>query len=406
MDQVVAIYTDGSDQVHKLARFVRSLGFYSQVVFTQESLAQLDVVAVLLCGETASPKTEVKVLAIRDPNAFDEKVIDSFLCTECALTPTWSMERFIELQVDRIRQQVGEERVLLGLSGGVDSSVAALLIHRAIGEQLVCVFVDNGLLRKGEREMVEELFGEHYQIKLITVDSEEHFLQGLAGISDPEEKRKIIGSLFVESFYGAVRAIGDIGFLAQGTIYADVIESENPAKQGSLAIKSHHNVGGLPDDLKWKLLEPLRELFKDEVRELGRCLGLSEELLSRHPFPGPGLGVRCVGAITAERLATLREIDAIFIEEIRKAGLYDEIFQAIACLLPVKSVGVRDGKRTHQEVCSIRAVESVDAITAQWYPFAHKTLRTISQRILAEVSSVSRVLYDISDKPPATIEWE
>ena len=406
MHDTVAIYTNGEHPVHHVARAVRSLGVYSQVVFTPEALASLGAQAVIICDQTPVPETTLKAMSIDSTAAIDEGALSHFLFEVAGLSASWSMEAFIESQVKAIRERVGDKRVLLGLSGGVDSSVAALLIHRAIGDQLVCVFVDHGLLRKGEAAMVEQLFREHYKINLVTVDAEERFLQALKDVSDPEEKRKIIGRLFVDTFYEAGRSLGTISFLAQGTIYADVIESLNPAKAGSLAIKSHHNVGGLPADLKWELLEPLRELFKDEVRQLGRVLGLPAELLGRHPFPGPGLGVRCVGAVTKQRLDTLRDVDAIFIEEVRKAGLYDKVFQAIACLLPVKSVGIRDGQRSHQEVCTIRAVESVDAIHATCYPFDAALLRSISARILNEVTSVSRVLLDISDKPPATIEWE
>ncbi|MCK9546936.1 MAG: glutamine-hydrolyzing GMP synthase [Sphaerochaeta sp.] len=406
MHHTVAIYTNGEHAVHHLARAVRSLGVYSQVVFTAQMLASLNAQAIILCDNTPAPDSPLAMLAIDSTKPIDVERLKHFLFERAALSATWSMEAFIESQITRIKEQVGDKRVLLGLSGGVDSSVAALLIHRAIGEQLVCVFVDHGLLRKGEAAMVEQLFREHYKINLVTVDAEQRFLDALSGVIDPEEKRKIIGRLFIDTFSDTARSLGEIPFLAQGTIYADVIESENPAKAGELAIKSHHNVGGLPADLKWELVEPLRELFKDEVRQLGRTLGLPTELLARHPFPGPGLGVRCVGAVTKERLDTLREVDAIFIEEVRSAGLYDEIFQAIACLLPVKSVGIRDGERSHQEVCTLRAVQSVDAIHATWYPFDANLLRSISTRILSEVPTVSRVLYDISDKPPATIEWE
>ncbi len=406
MHDIVAIYTNGERPVHHIARAVRDLGVYSQVAFTPAMLAALDAKAIILCDETEIPDTTVPVLPLNSTEEIDHFSLTHFLFERAGLSASWSMETFIEEQTRRIKEQVGDKRVLLGLSGGVDSSVAALLIHRAIGDQLVCVFVDHGLLRKGEAAMVEQLFREHYKINLVKVDAEERFLAELKDISDPEEKRKIIGRLFIDTFYDAGRSLGEIAFLAQGTIYADVIESQNPAKGGGLAIKSHHNVGGLPSDLKWELVEPLRELFKDEVRKIGAVLGLPSELLGRHPFPGPGLGVRCVGAVTKERLDTLREVDAIFIEEVRRAGLYDEIFQAIACLLPVKSVGIRDGERRYQEVCSLRAVQSVDAIRATWYPIDPDLLRSISERILSEVPTVSRVLYDISDKPPATIEWE
>ena len=278
------------------------------------------------------------------------------------------MERYAEDLILQIRETVGRKNVLLGLSGGVDSSVCALLIHKVVGDRLKCVFVDHGLLRKDEGAAVKALFEETYHINLTYVHAEEVFLSGLKGVTDPEEKRKIIGKLFVDTFYEAGRKLGDISFLAQGTIYPDIVESVQPGR--TLAVKSHHNVGGLPEDLSWELLEPLSDLFKDEVRALGRVLGLPDVLLGRHPFPGPGLGVRCIGAVTKERLETLKEVDAIFIDEIRKANLYDEIWQALATLLPVKSVGVKDGKRVYEEVCTLRAVNSIDAMSASIYPFS------------------------------------
>ena len=334
------------------------------------------------------------------------KLLANFVLDICKAKADWSMASFIDTQVEEIRAKVGDRQVLCGLSGGVDSSVAAALIHRAIGDQLVCVFVNNGLLRKGEADLVLKVFRDHFKIRLQYAEAERHFLDALKGVTDPETKRKIIGKLFIDVFEEEARAAGDISFLAQGTLYPDVIESISPSGGPSATIKSHHNVGGLPEDLRFTLLEPLRELFKDEVRQLGKELGLPDEIVFRHPFPGPGLGVRCVGEVTKGRLDTLRDVDAIFIEEIRNAGLYDEIWQALACLLPVKSVGVQGDERTYEEVCSLRAVTSEDAMTADWFRFPPEVLQTVAARICNEVPGVNRVLYDITSKPPGTIEWE
>jgi GMP synthase (glutamine-hydrolysing) len=334
------------------------------------------------------------------------RLLANFVLDICCAQADWSMGSFIESQIASIRAKVGDKQVLCGLSGGVDSSVAAALIHRAIGDQLICVFVNNGLLRKGEADLVRRVFGENFKIRLRYADAENLFIDALAGISEPERKRKIIGKVFIDVFEKEARAAGDISFLAQGTLYPDVIESISPSGGPSVTIKSHHNVGGLPEDLRFTLLEPLRELFKDEVRELGKELGLPDEVVYRHPFPGPGLGVRCIGEITKERLDTLREVDSIFIDEIRKAGLYGEIWQALACLLPVKSVGVQGDERTYEEVCSLRAVTSEDAMTADWYRFPPDVLQNAAARICNEVAGVNRVLYDITSKPPGTIEWE
>ena len=334
------------------------------------------------------------------------QLLENFVIEVCECDKTWSMTSFVDQAIEEIREKVGDKQVLCGLSGGVDSSVAAVLIHKAIGDQLVCVFVNNGLLRKGEAENVQKIFRDNYSIRLQYADVENDFLEALKGVSEPEAKRKIIGKLFVDTFYSEARKAGEISFLAQGTLYPDVVESQSAFGGPSSTIKSHHNVGGLPEDLKWDLLEPLRSLFKDEVRELGRELGLPENMVNRHPFPGPGLGVRCVGEITKERLDTLRDVDAIFIEEITKANLYGEIWQALACLLPVKSVGVQGDERTYREVCSLRAVTSEDAMTADWYRMPPEVLQNAASRICNEVAGVNRVLYDITSKPPGTIEWE
>jgi GMP synthase (glutamine-hydrolysing) len=333
-------------------------------------------------------------------------LLANFVLNVCGAAADWSMESFIDTKIDEIRNMVGDKQVLCGLSGGVDSSVAAALIHKAIGDQLVCVFVNNGLLRKGEADLVLSVFRDNFHIRLQYADARDQFLSALKGVVDPEQKRKIIGKVFIDVFEQEARAAGEIDFLAQGTLYPDVIESISPSGGPSVTIKSHHNVGGLPDDLRFSLLEPLRELFKDEVRELGKELGLPDEIVNRHPFPGPGLGVRCIGEVTAERLDTLREVDAIFIDEIRKANLYGDIWQALACLLPVKSVGVQGDERTYEEVCSLRAVTSEDAMTADWFRFPPEVLQRASSRICNEVARVNRVLYDITSKPPGTIEWE
>lgn len=334
------------------------------------------------------------------------RLFQNFVHKICGCGASWTMESFSETAIHEIRERVGEKKVLCALSGGVDSSVAAALIHRAVGDRLTCVFVNNGLLRKNEPDMVCRVFRDHFHINLVYVDAEARFLDALAEVTEPEQKRKIIGAVFIDVFEEEAHKLGHMDFLAQGTLYPDVIESLSATGGPSATIKSHHNVGGLPEEMRMELLEPLRELFKDEVRTLGRELGLPEDIVSRHPFPGPGLGVRCVGAVTRERLATLREADAIFVEEIRKAGVYDDIWQALVCLLPVRSVGVQGDERTYEEVCSLRAVTSSDAMTADWYRFDPELLRRIANRICNEVARINRVLYDITSKPPGTIEWE
>jgi GMP synthase (glutamine-hydrolysing) len=334
-----------------------------------------------------------------------KKILSNFLFVLSGLKRDWTMESFIDIKVKEIRRQVGGGKVVCGLSGGVDSLVTSLLVHRAVRDNLHCIFVDNGLLRKGQYLELMANFRKKFALNVIGIDASEIFLKRLHRVSSPERKRKIIGAVFIEIFEKEAKKLGDIKFLAQGTIYPDVIES-NPVKGPSSSIKSHHNVGGLPKGLKFDLVEPLRELFKDEVRVLGKELGVDPDFIRQHPFPGPGLAVRVVGEITDERLQILRKADAILLEEIRKARLYNRLWQAFAILLPVRSVGVMGDRRTYQRVVVIRLVESVDGMTADWFPAERNLLSRISTRIVNEIDGVNRVLYDITSKPPGTIEWE
>ncbi|MGC6518136.1 MAG: glutamine-hydrolyzing GMP synthase [Candidatus Puniceispirillaceae bacterium] len=335
------------------------------------------------------------------------ELLRHFALSICQVEPNWSMAAYRTQAVQAIRDQVGEQgRVICGLSGGVDSSVAAILIHEAIGERLTCVFVDHGLMRKSEAEEVVSLFGKHYNIPLIHADASEMFLSRLEGVTDPEQKRKIIGGAFIEVFDAESSKIENASFLAQGTLYPDVIESISAAGGNHVTIKSHHNVGGLPDDMALELVEPLRMLFKDEVRALGRECGLPESLVGRQPFPGPGLAIRIPGEVTSEKLDILREADAVYLDEIRKHGLYDEIWQAFAVLLPVKTVGVMGDARSYDYVCALRAVTSTDGMTADVYPFEASFLSRVATRLVNEVKGINRITYDITSKPPGTIEWE
>ncbi|WP_192252674.1 glutamine-hydrolyzing GMP synthase [Mesorhizobium silamurunense] len=334
------------------------------------------------------------------------KLLGNFVHHIAGLARGWTMAAYREQAVEAIRKQVGKGKVICALSGGVDSSVAALLIHEAVGDQLTCILVDHGLMRKDEAKSVVEMFRQHYNLPLILVDASDRFISALEGESDPEKKRKTIGRLFIEVFEEEAKKLGGADFLAQGTLYPDVIESVSFSGGPSVTIKSHHNVGGLPDRMNMKLVEPLRELFKDEVRALGKELGLPESFIGRHPFPGPGLAIRCPGGITREKLEILRAADAIYLDEIRKAGLYDAIWQAFAVLLPVQTVGVMGDGRTYEFVCALRAVTSVDGMTADFYHYDMAFLGAAATRIINEVKGINRVVYDVTSKPPGTIEWE
>lgn len=334
-----------------------------------------------------------------------KKVLENFVRSICGCVDTWNAESFIDQAIQDIRDKVGDEKVICGLSGGVDSTVAAVLIHKAIGDQLHCIHIDSGLMRMNESREIYDLFKKHFDISIEVINGHDTFYGGLAGVSDPEQKRKVIGKAFIDLFDGATQGLDSAKWLAQGTLYPDVIESVS-VKGPSATIKSHHNVGGLPEKMNLKLLEPFRELFKDEVREVGRMLGIPEWFVKRHPFPGPGLGIRILGEISEDKIEILQRADAIYLEEITKAGLYDEIWQAFAVLLPVKSVGVMGDERTYEFTCAIRAVTSTDGMTAEWYPMPYDVLEKISSRIINEIKGINRVVYDITSKPPGTIEWE
>jgi GMP synthase (glutamine-hydrolysing) len=389
----LAVWMSHGDRVERLPDGFRVLGTTASAPFAMVADAARRFYGVQFHPEVAhTPRGSV--------------LLENFLYRIAGLAPTWTMASFAEETVARLRAQVGGGRVVLGLSGGVDSSVTAALLLRAIGERLTCIFVDNGLLREGERAGVEALFRGAFKADLRVVDASQRFLGVLAGVTDPEEKRKRIGREFVAVFEEEAQRIGQVDYLAQGTLYPDVIESVSAKGGPSATIKSHHNVGGLPERMRLKLVEPLRELFKDEVRELGLELGLPREVLWRQPFPGPGLAVRCLGTVTLERLDTLRAADAIVDEEIRAAGMYQSIWQSFGVLLPVRSVGVMGDQRTYAETLCVRAVHSQDGMTADWVPLPYEVLGTISRRVINEVRGVNRVVYDVTSKPPGTIEWE
>lgn len=410
------------DGIQKIARAIRDRHIYTMVMpytVSTERLMQEKPVGLIFCSDAGVPsheEEEKRFLALGlpvfrltvekngDPAALVEKAVE-FCKKTCGCTGSWTMENFIEEAVRDIREQVGDKKVILGLSGGVDSSVVAALIHKAVGKQLTCVFVNHGLLRKNEPEMVQEVFARNFDMNLCYIDASDRFLDKLEGVSDPEQKRKIIGKEFIDVFAEAAAKI-DAPFLGQGTIYPDILESipldGNPAG----VIKSHHNVGGLPKDLKFKLVEPVERLFKDEVRVVGRMLGLPSELIDRHPFPGPSLGVRHVGAIDRKTLHMLREADAIVTEELLKSGWYHKTWQTFAIFVPVKTVGMKNHKRTYDYVIAIRSISSVDAVTAQVVRLPWELLDTMTERILREVEGVNRVVYDMTPKPPGTIEWE
>lgn len=398
LDTIVIVDGGFPDVAQAVARHVRDLAVYCEIVPLNAAAAAIAETApkgVIAIG--SSPAVGgLPALAIDGPP--DADALRQFVLTTCGCQPTWTPEVMVERAIAAVRAQVGSGRVLCALSGGVDSSVAAALVHRAIGDQLVCVFVDHGLLRKGEAEQVVQTFREQFRLQLVHVQAQERFLARLAGVTDPEEKRKRIGAEFIAVFEEESRKLGQIEFLLQGTIYPDVLESGT--------IKSHHNVGGLPPDMKLGLVEPLRMLFKDEVRLVGEALGLPATMVWRQPFPGPGLGIRVIGEVTAPRLAVLREADAIVREEIAAAGLEREVWQYFAVLTPIQSVGVRDGQRSYEHTVAVRAVTSRDATRAAWARLPYDVLDTISRRICAEVPGVNRVVYDITGKPPGTIEWE
>lgn len=392
LSQELQVWMSHGDHVHRLPDGFRAVAKTDNAPFAAMADAENKIFGLQFHPEV-----------VHTPDGM--KIIQNFVYRVCGCSPTWTTASFIEEKIKEIRAEAGDGKVVLGLSGGVDSSVAALLMHKAIGDQLTCIFVDNGLLRKDEAHQVEKTFRDHYHMNLVVVDAADRFLEHLRGVTEPEEKRKIIGREFIRVFEEEARKLGKVDFLVQGTLYPDVIESTS--EHGPAAkIKSHHNVGGLPEDMKLKLIEPLRLLFKDEVRQIGLELGLPELMVWRHPFPGPGLAVRVIGDITREKLDILREADAIVIEEITKAGFYRQLWQVFAVLTDTRSVGVMGDERTYAHVVAMRAVTSEDAMTADWARLPYDLLEKISNRVINEVPGVNRMVYDITSKPPGTIEWE
>ena len=415
--ETVVLINCGCEGIQKLARAVRAQKVYTMVIPYSASVERVNAEkpaglifvadgngALLEEAKQKFAVCDIPQLVVTDPENAVQTAVD-FCFNECKCTGSWSLDNFIDEAVADIRAQVGNEHVVLGLSGGVDSSVVAALIHKAIGDKLICVFVDHGLLRKNEKEMVKEIFERNFGMNLVVVNAADRFLDKLIGVTDPEQKRKIIGKEFIEVFAEAAAA-SKAPFLGQGTIYPDILESISFDGNPNGVIKSHHNVGGLPENLKFKLVEPVERLFKDEVREVGRKLGLPSELIDRHPFPGPSLGVRHVGEIRRETLAILREADNIVTEELLSSGWYHRTWQTFAIFVPVKTTGIRDGRRSYDYVVAIRSINSVDAVTAEVVQLPWELLFKMSDRIIKEVPGVNRVVYDITQKPPGTIEWE